>query len=282
MVGSIESSPDTANILERSQPICRQVLSITQILFSFEFLQIKVILGFTPCIKTDQIAAIKADEVVYGALINAFAQAGNVEEAVHYFQIMQDRGFVANCTVYSSLIKVYRKIGRLREAQETYEMMKKLGDGPDVFATNCESAADMFELLFKMVESENARLCLTVKGFLRTICRLITEEVVRIEAQERSFHIDISQGFILHKLIELLSKFLEVPNIRSRFMRDELLSRVLEALLVIRGLIVQKTKLISGCNRLLRELLDSFLLESNKNKRLFIRACILGLQGHGQ
>ena len=142
--------------------------------------------------KTDQIAAIKVDEVVYGALINTFAQAGNVEEAVHYFQIMQDRGFVANYTMYSSLIKVYRKIGRLREAQETYEMMKKLGDGPDVFATNCESVADMFELLFKMVDSENARLCLTVKGFLRTICILIIEEVVRIEAQERSFHIDIS------------------------------------------------------------------------------------------
>lgn len=145
-----------------------------------------------------------------------------------------------------------------------------------------ESAAELFELLFRMVESEDSRLYLTVKGFLSTICRLITDEVVRIEAQERSFHIDISQGFILHKLIELLSKFLELPNIRSRFMRDRLLSQVLEALLVIRGLIVQKTKLISDCNRLLRELLDSLLQESNENKRHFIRACVSGLQSHGR
>lgn len=65
-------------------------------------------------------------------------------------------------------------------------------------------------------------------------------------------------------------------------MRDDLLSEVLEALLVIRGLVVQKTKLISDCNRLLKDLLDSLLLENSDNKRQFIRACIAGLQIHGQ
>ncbi|XXG55217.1 hypothetical protein AAC387_Pa03g2931 [Persea americana] len=145
-----------------------------------------------------------------------------------------------------------------------------------------ESAAEYFELLFKMIDSEDARLFLTAKGCLTTICRLITQEVGNVESLERSLHIDISQGFILHKLIELLSKFLEVPNIRSRFIRDDLLSKVLEALLVIRGLIVQKTKLISDCNKLLKDLLDSLLLESSENKRQFIRACISGLQTHGE
>ncbi|CAM8971414.1 unnamed protein product [Rhodiola kirilowii] len=82
-------------------------------------------------------------------------------------------------------------------------------------------------------------------------------------------------------LIELLAKFLEVSNIRSRFMRDDLLFEVLEALIVIRGLIVQKTKLISDCNRLLKDLLDGLLLESTENKRQFIRASIRGLQIHG-
>lgn len=65
-------------------------------------------------------------------------------------------------------------------------------------------------------------------------------------------------------------------------MREQLLSDVLEALIVIRGLIVQKTKLISDCNRLLKDLLDSLLLESNENKRQFIQACIGGLQVHGE
>ncbi|XP_050383808.1 auxin transport protein BIG [Argentina anserina] len=145
-----------------------------------------------------------------------------------------------------------------------------------------ESAAEYFESLFKMIESEDARLFLTVRGCLRTICKLITQEVGNVESLERSLHIDISQGFILHKLIEMLGKFLEVPNIRSRFMRDNLLSEILEALIVIRGLVVQKTKLIGDCNRLLKDLLDSLLLESSENKRQFIRACIFGLQNHGE
>lgn len=63
-------------------------------------------------------------------------------------------------------------------------------------------------------------------------------------------------------------------------MREHLLSEVLEALIVIRGLVVQKTKLINDCNRLLKDLLDSLLLESNENKRQFIQACISGLQIH--
>ena len=50
---------------------------------------------------------------------------------------------------------------------------------------------------------------------------------------------------------------------------------------MIRCLIVKKMKLINDCNRLLRELLDSLLHDSNKNKCHFIRACIPGLQSHG-
>ncbi|KAI3768455.1 hypothetical protein L2E82_19139 [Cichorium intybus] len=145
-----------------------------------------------------------------------------------------------------------------------------------------ENAAEYFELLFKMIETEDARLFLTVRGCLTTICKLITQEVSNVESLERSLRIDISQGFILHKLIELLGKFLDVPNIRSRFMKEQLLSEVLEALIVIRGLIVQKTKLISDCSRLLKDLLDGLLLESAENKKHFIQACIRGLQTHSE
>ncbi|KAH7416528.1 hypothetical protein KP509_14G095600 [Ceratopteris richardii] len=143
-----------------------------------------------------------------------------------------------------------------------------------------ESACDYFELFYKLIEAEDARLFLTVRGFLQTLCKLITEEVNIIEAQEHSFHVDISQGYILHKFIELLGKFLRVPNIRVWFMRDGLLSQVLEALLIVRGLVVQKTKLISDCSRLLRDLLDGLLQESFDNKRYFIQACTAGLQTH--
>ncbi|RAL46785.1 hypothetical protein DM860_005064 [Cuscuta australis] len=144
-----------------------------------------------------------------------------------------------------------------------------------------ENAAEYFELLFKMIDSEDTCLFLTASGCLKTICKLITQELSNVESLERSLHVDISQGFILHKLIELLGKFLKIPNIRSRFMREHLLSEVLEALIVIRGLVVQKTKLINDCNKLLKDLLDSLLLERDENKHQFIQACISGLQIHG-
>ncbi|KNA07774.1 hypothetical protein SOVF_168870 [Spinacia oleracea] len=112
-----------------------------------------------------------------------------------------------------------------------------------------ENAVEYFDLLFRMIETEDPRLFLTARGWLSTICKLITQEVNHIESLERSLHIDISQGFILHKLIELLGKFLEIPNTRARFMRDDLFSEVLEALIVI--------------------------------WRKFIHACICGLQIHG-
>ncbi|KAF6169131.1 hypothetical protein GIB67_038628 [Kingdonia uniflora] len=145
-----------------------------------------------------------------------------------------------------------------------------------------EIVAEYFELLFKMEDSEDARLFLTARGCLSTLCRLITQEVSNVESQERSLRIGISQGFILHSLIELLNKFLEVPNIRSRFMRDDLLFEVFEVLIVIRGLVLLKTKLISDCNRNLKDLLESLFLESSENKRQFIRAYISGLQIPGE
>nr|GEU34092.1 auxin transport protein BIG [Tanacetum cinerariifolium] len=109
-----------------------------------------------------------------------------------------------------------------------------------------ENVAEYFELLFKMIKTEDARLILTVRGCLTTICKLITQE----------FPLD------------------------NRFMREQLLFEVLEALVIIRGLIMQKTKLISDCNRLLKDLLDSLLLKNAENKKHFIQACIGGLQIH--
>ncbi|KAG5399265.1 hypothetical protein IGI04_021079 [Brassica rapa subsp. trilocularis] len=72
-----------------------------------------------------------------------------------------------------------------------------------------ESSAEYFDLLFKMIETQDSLLFLTVRGCLTTICKLISQEVGNIESLERSLQIDISQGFTLHKLLELLGKFLE-------------------------------------------------------------------------
>nr|GEZ25583.1 auxin transport protein BIG [Tanacetum cinerariifolium] len=55
-----------------------------------------------------------------------------------------------------------------------------------------ENATKYFELLFKMIETEDAHLLLTVHGCLTTICKLITQEVSNVESLERSSRIYIS------------------------------------------------------------------------------------------
>ncbi|KAK8916209.1 Auxin transport protein BIG [Platanthera zijinensis] len=86
---------------------------------------------------------------------------------------------------------------------------------PETLSTG-ESAAEYFELFFKLIDPVASRLFLTARGCLTTLCQLIGQEVGNVSSQERSLNIDISQGFILYKLTELLSKFLELPNIRVR------------------------------------------------------------------
>ncbi|GFS30531.1 auxin transport protein [Actinidia rufa] len=116
-----------------------------------------------------------------------------------------------------------------------------------------ENAAEYFEMLFKMIDPEDA--CSFLDWLYSSQAYRAPWKIFR---GVKSFDVD------------------------DRFMREKLLSQVLEAFIIIRGLIVQKTKLISDCNRLLKDLLDSLLLESNENKRQFIRACISGLQIHGE
>ncbi|XP_048137797.1 pentatricopeptide repeat-containing protein At1g73710 isoform X3 [Rhodamnia argentea] len=79
---------------------------------------------------------VKPNEVVYGSLINGFAEAGRVEEALRYVRQMEQCGIPANKIVLTSLIKAYSKVGCLEGAKSVYERMKNMQDGLDVIASN--------------------------------------------------------------------------------------------------------------------------------------------------
>ncbi|RVX22194.1 Pentatricopeptide repeat-containing protein [Vitis vinifera] len=80
---------------------------------------------------------VQPDVVVYGILINAFADVGNVREAVNYVNAMRNAGLPMNAVIYNSLIKLYTKVGYLEEAQEAYKMLQASEVGPDVYSSNC-------------------------------------------------------------------------------------------------------------------------------------------------
>ncbi|KAI3971961.1 hypothetical protein MKX01_030162 [Papaver californicum] len=77
-----------------------------------------------------------SDAVDFGSLINGFAEDGRVEEALHYFHIMEKLGISPNQIVLTSLIKAYGKVGSMEGAKEIYGKMKDLEGGPDIVASN--------------------------------------------------------------------------------------------------------------------------------------------------
>lgn len=48
---------------------------------------------------------VKPDDVVFGVLINAFADVGSNKEAMGYVGAMRNAGFPGNPIIYNSLIK---------------------------------------------------------------------------------------------------------------------------------------------------------------------------------
>merc|ERR1712137_758387 len=132
----------------------------------------------------------------------------------------------------------------------------------------------------KLVEPMEAKVNLTLHGFLKKITDLILREIERIQSLECTFTSDISQGFVLNTFTSLLASFLEVPGIRRKFKEDQLMITLLDGFLSLRGIIVQKTKLTDDSATKLISLLKSLHGENEQDNQLFMVACIKALDKH--
>jgi len=142
-------------------------------------------------------------------------------------------------------------------------------------------SAEIFTLITELMQDESYRLYAVARGFLAVLCHLITDDVARIRAREHSCSSDIAQGLVLKNLLELLGLLLQLPRIRRRFKESEtLLNDMLDNFLHVQSLIVQKTKLIDDCAKLLRATFASISSESEQDKRRFCMACVLALEKH--
>ncbi|KAB5512251.1 hypothetical protein DKX38_029280 [Salix brachista] len=74
---------------------------------------------------------VKPDVIVYGVLINAFADAESVKAALGYVDAMKRAGLPGNTVIYNSLIKLYTKVGYLKEAEETYQLLQLSDSEPE-------------------------------------------------------------------------------------------------------------------------------------------------------
>ncbi|XP_072066407.1 pentatricopeptide repeat-containing protein At3g23020 [Arachis hypogaea] len=110
-------------------------------------------------------AGVKPNEVVYGSLINGFAEYeyGSLEEALRYFNIMEECGLSANLVVLTSLLKSYCKVGNLEGVKAIYERMQNLEGGLDLVA--CNSMISLFADLGLVSEAKMAFENLREKGW---------------------------------------------------------------------------------------------------------------------
>eukprot|EP00960_Hanusia_phi_P031785 749481-Hanusia_phi.AAC.19 len=142
-------------------------------------------------------------------------------------------------------------------------------------------SAELFALFSKLLQDDSRKMYLAAKGFIPSLCALISKEVERIRLLEVSCSADISEGLVLKHLLEVLVSHLEVPVIRNRFkMTDNLLSEMLDNFLHVQSLIVQKTKLTDDCAQLLLSTFMSISSESEADQKRFCLACVSALRHH--
>lgn len=63
---------------------------------------------------------VQPDVVIYGVLLNAFIEVGNVWEVVNYVDPMRNSSLPMNAITCNSLIKLYTEVGYFQEALEAY------------------------------------------------------------------------------------------------------------------------------------------------------------------
>jgi len=139
-------------------------------------------------------------------------------------------------------------------------------------------AKEFFDLYGKLTDDVSMRIYLTVRGHLMDLVSLLGKEASRIKKREQVQSADISQGYTLKKLVEILMNALSVVTLRRYFVRHSLLIGVMRAYFVVRSLVVQKTKLLKDCVTLLRSCLQTIQDEGESCKQEYIQAGVSLLQ----
>ena len=153
---------------------------------------------------------------------------------------------------------------------------------PRACAASCAASSEYFELLRKLMASREHRLYLAARGLLADLCALIGDEARRVRLQEDSAMVDMSQGYVLKVLVEMLASLLDLATLSSKLKESNQLPVLLHALLCVRGLVMQKTRFIDECGAQLLKLLTALHADSEADRRLFVSACVHSMREHAQ
>ncbi|KAB5534501.1 hypothetical protein DKX38_017587 [Salix brachista] len=143
---------------------------------------------------------VKPDVIVYGVLINAFADAKSVKAALGYVDAMKRAGLPGNTVIYNSLIKLYTKVGYLKEAEETYQLLQLSDSGPDAYSSNSTQIAKQMRdlgLLTDLLSYNNVLGLYALDGRFKEAVGIFKEMVeVSVQPDDCTFK---SLGIVLVK-----------------------------------------------------------------------------------
>jgi len=144
----------------------------------------------------------------------------------------------------------------------------------DEVGSSGEAASEFLVLYKKLIAKEHWKYYLAVKGVPVCIAALISKEIVELSRmEETSLSSDLSQGFALKSLTDLLAAFLEVENIKHHY-KNRLVGSVLNGYLSLRKLVVQRTKMIDDTQDKLLELLEEMTTGTESETKEFMSVCV--------
>lgn len=107
-----------------------------------------------------------------------------------------------------------------------------------------------------------------------TLANLITREIEQLHyLEETTLTSDLTQGYVLNQLTDLLASFLEDPAIRRQY-KGKLVGAVLNGYLSLRRLVVQRTRLIDDTQEKLLELLEDMTTGTEQETKAFMVVCM--------
>ncbi|XP_033643062.1 E3 ubiquitin-protein ligase UBR4-like [Asterias rubens] len=169
------------------------------------------------------------------------------------------------CNIVESLCQV---------SSRRQQMLDLLTSYLDEVGPSGESASEFLALYQRLTKAPHWKLYLAAKGLLLHIGTLITQEIdILLALEETTLSSDLSQGYALKMLTELLAGFLEVDTIRRHY-KSKLLGPVLNGYLALRKLVVQRTKLVDETQQMLLDLLEDMTTGTESETRAFMAVCV--------
>lgn len=169
------------------------------------------------------------------------------------------------CTIILSICQVPSRKRQIIDLLTTYL---------DDIGKSGECACEFLTVYRRLITPVHWKYYLTIKGILFHLGDLLTKEIEHLEyLEETTLSSDLSQGFALKSLTELLSLFVEQDNIKHQY-KNKLVGYVLNGYLCLRKLVVQRTKLIDETQDKLLELLEELTTGTESETKEFMAVCV--------